>query len=185
MARVLLANLAQETCSFVQSRHILDDFRRYYLYTGPGDHRKLRGGGMEIAGIIEAAEEEGIELVPLLATYGGTGGPVQSAAYTHLRDEILAGARRHAATADGVILALHGAMLTEDLDDPEGDLLAGLREILGPAKPIVCSLDLHAQRDRPDGPTRHGPRGLPDPPARGLPRYRRPGDAAAGARAQG
>ncbi|MBP2672860.1 MAG: Microcystin degradation protein MlrC-like protein, partial [candidate division NC10 bacterium] len=144
MARVLLANLAQETCSFVRSRHTLDDFRRYYLYTGQELIDKLRGGGMEIAGVIEAAEAEGVELVPLLATYGGTGGPVQSVAYTQLRDEILAGARRYAATVDGAILALHGAMLTEDLDDPEGDLLMQLREVLGATKPIVCSLDLHA-----------------------------------------
>ena len=118
MARVLLANLAQETCSFVRSRHTLDDFRRYYLYTGHEIIERLRGGGMEIAGVIEAAEEENVELVPLLATYGGTGGPVESAAYRQLRDEILAGARRHAATVDGAILALHGAMLAEDLDDP-------------------------------------------------------------------
>ncbi len=144
MPRVLLASLAQETCSFVPSRHTLEDFRRYYLYTGQEIIDKLRGGGMEIAGIIEVAEEEGVELVPVLATYGGTGGPVQSAAYKHLRGEILAGARRHADAVDGAILALHGAMLTEDLDDPEGDLLTGLREVLGPTKPIVCSLDLHA-----------------------------------------
>ena len=144
MPRVLLANLAQETCSFVQSKHTLDDFRRYYLYTGQEIIEKLRGGGMEVSAIIKAAEEDGVELVPVLATYGGTGGPVATAAYAYLRDEILAGARRHAAEVDGAILALHGAMLTEDLDDPEGDLLAGLRRILGPAKPIVCSLDLHA-----------------------------------------
>ncbi len=144
MARVLLANLAQETCSFVPSKHTLNDFRRYYLYTGQEILDRLRGGGMEIAGFIEAAEEEGVQLIPLLATYGGTGGPVESAAYVRLRDEILVGARREAASVDGAILALHGAMLTEDLDDPEGDLLTRLREILGTGKPIVCSLDLHA-----------------------------------------
>jgi microcystin degradation protein MlrC len=144
MPRVLLANLAQETCSFVQSRHTLEDFRRYYLYTGQEMLDKLGGGGMEISGIIAAAAEEKVELIPLLATYGGTGGPVASAAYAYLRDEILAGASRNAARADGAILALHGAMLTEELDDPEGDLLVNLRQILGPAKPIVCSLDLHA-----------------------------------------
>ncbi|HXZ44371.1 MAG TPA: M81 family metallopeptidase [archaeon] len=144
MSRVLLANLAQETCSFVQSKHTLDDFRRYYLYTGQEIIEKLRGGGMEVSAFINAAEEEGIELVPLLATYGGTGGPVTTAAYAYLRDEIFAGARRSAAWVDGAILALHGAMLTEELDDPEGDLLAGLRQILGPSKPIVCSLDCHA-----------------------------------------
>ena len=144
MSCVLLANLAQETCSFVQSKHTLEDFRRYYLYTGQEILEKLRGGGMEVSGIIAAAEEEGVKLVPLLASYGGTGGPVATAAYAYLRDEILEGARRSAADVDGAILALHGAMLTEDLDDPEGDLLMRLRQILGPDKPIVCSLDLHA-----------------------------------------
>ncbi len=144
MPRALLANLAQETCSFVPSRHTLDDFRRYYLYAGEEIFERLRDGGMEVSAIIKAAEEEGIDLVPLLATYGGTGGPVATGAYTFLRDEILAGARQHAARVDGAILALHGAMLTEELDDPEGDLLAGLRRILGPSKPIICSLDLHA-----------------------------------------
>ncbi len=144
MPRVLLANLAQETCSFVQSRHTLEDFRRYYFYRGQEILDKLCGGGMETSGIIAAAAEDGVELVPLLATYGGTGGPVASAAYVYLREEILTGASRHAARADGAILTLHGAMLTEELDDPEGDLLARIRQILGPAKPIVCSLDLHA-----------------------------------------
>jgi len=33
------------------------------------------------------------------------------------------------------ILALHGAMLTEDLDDPEGDLIAKLRRILARPSP--------------------------------------------------
>jgi microcystin degradation protein MlrC len=144
MSRVLLANLAQETCSFVQSKHTLEDFRRYYLYSGQDILEKLRGGGMEVSGIIAAAEEDGVTLVPLLASYGGTGGPVATTAYAFLRDEILGDARRFAADVDGAILALHGAMLTEDLDDPEGDLISRLRQILGPAKPIVCSLDLHA-----------------------------------------
>ena len=57
MPRILLANLAQETCSFVQSRHTLEDFRRYYLYTGQEILDKLGGGGMEISGIIAAAAD--------------------------------------------------------------------------------------------------------------------------------
>lgn len=144
MPRVLLANLAQETCSFVPSRHTLEDFRRYYLYTGQEILDKLAGGGMEVSAMIATADEEGIELVPTLATYGGTGGPVTADAYRYLKEEILAGARRHAGAVDGAILALHGAMVTEELEDPEGDLLAALRQILGPAKPIVCSFDFHA-----------------------------------------
>jgi microcystin degradation protein MlrC len=91
---------------------MLEDFRRYYLYRGQEILDKLSGGGMEISGIIAAAAEDNVELVPLLATYGGTGGPVASAAYVYLREEILEGASRHATRADGAVLALHGAMLT-------------------------------------------------------------------------
>ena len=45
---------------------------------------------------------------------------------------------------DGVYLDLHGAMVTEHLDDGEGEILARVRRIVGPHVPIVASLDLHA-----------------------------------------
>ena len=144
MHRVLVGNLAQESCSFVSSRHELDDFGRYYLYRGAEMFDGLRNGGMEMAGVMRAASELDIELVPTIATYGGTGGPVRTAVYEQLRDELLRAATREANAVDGALVALHGAMVTEDLDDPEGDLLERLREILGPERPLVCSLDLHA-----------------------------------------
>ncbi|MHB1005702.1 MAG: M81 family metallopeptidase [Chloroflexota bacterium] len=144
MSRVLLANLAQETCSFARTKYGLDDFRRYYLYFGAEVLERLGAGGNEVGGIAAAAKEDGITLVPSLATYGGTGGPVETAAYTFLRDRILADAAREAPSLDGAILALHGAMATQDLDDPEGDLVSRLRALLGPDKPIFCSFDLHA-----------------------------------------
>lgn len=43
----------------------------------------------------------------------------------------------------GVLLSLHGAMVTEDQDDAEGDLLRRLREKIGPDVPIAITLDLH------------------------------------------
>jgi len=45
---------------------------------------------------------------------------------------------------DGVYLDLHGAMVTEHLDDGEGEILARVRRVVGPGVPIVASLDLHA-----------------------------------------
>lgn len=144
MTRVLLANFAQESNSFVPTRSSLDSFRRFYLLFGADIISHLRGGGTEVAGIIAAAEEDGMDLVPLVATNGGTGGPVTNEAFGFLCDRILEAARRHADKVDGMILALHGAMLTEDLDDPEGELITALRRVLGTGKPIVASLDFHA-----------------------------------------
>ncbi len=42
------------------------------------------------------------------------------------------------------MLPLHGATVTTEEDDPEGDLLARLREIVGPDVPIVATFDTHA-----------------------------------------
>jgi microcystin degradation protein MlrC len=44
---------------------------------------------------------------------------------------------------DGVLLDLHGAMVPEGLDDGEGDLMAAVRRIIGPAVPMAVTLDLH------------------------------------------
>ena len=45
---------------------------------------------------------------------------------------------------DGVLLHLHGAMVVDSHEDGEGELLARLRQKLGPEVPIVVTLDLHA-----------------------------------------
>lgn len=53
-----------------------------------------------------------------------------------------------AGPVDGVYLDLHGAMVTEHLDDGEGEILARVRRIVGPHVPVVASLDLHANVTR-------------------------------------
>ncbi|MFO1303391.1 MAG: M81 family metallopeptidase [Burkholderiales bacterium] len=53
-----------------------------------------------------------------------------------------------AGPVDGVYLDLHGAMVTEHLDDGEGEILARVRKIVGPHVPVVASLDLHANVTR-------------------------------------
>ena len=45
---------------------------------------------------------------------------------------------------DAVYLDLHGAMVTEDFEDGEGELLRRVRAAVGEQVPIVISLDYHA-----------------------------------------
>ena len=49
---------------------------------------------------------------------------------------------------DAVLLALHGAMVAVDHPDVEGEVLAALREVLGPETPLVATLDLHTNVTR-------------------------------------
>src|SRR5690606_19116168 len=51
---------------------------------------------------------------------------------------------RRAGPIDAIYLDLHGAMVTEHLEDGEGELLRRIRAVVGPDLPIVASLDFHA-----------------------------------------
>jgi len=64
---------------------------------------------------------------------------VQETVKSILREKIAATGNIH-----GMLLMLHGAMVLEDDDDGEGDLLAFLRNLVGPEVPIFAVLDLHA-----------------------------------------
>src|SRR6266849_320535 len=44
---------------------------------------------------------------------------------------------------DGLLLALHGAMVAESYHDADGEVLARLRQALGTDFPIVVTFDLH------------------------------------------
>jgi microcystin degradation protein MlrC len=84
-----------------------------------------------------------VEVVPLVATRSVSGGPLSAACYADLRKRML-DAVTNSGPLDGVFLSLHGSMLADGEDDPEGDLLAAVRELVGEAVPIVATLDLHA-----------------------------------------
>ena len=66
------------------------------------------------------------------------------------REELLGPLREahRARPLSGVLVSLHGAMVAEGCDDTEGDLLAAMRAIVGPAVPIVATLDLHCNITR-------------------------------------
>ena len=60
---------------------------------------------------------------------------------TGLMDELLTAVRNNA-PADGMLMVFHGAMAGETEVDPEGHVLAEIRNILGDV-PIVTTFDLH------------------------------------------
>jgi microcystin degradation protein MlrC len=63
-------------------------------------------------------------------------------AYVTLRDELLADLRA-ALPVDMVLLGLHGAMVADGYDDCEGDLLARVRNLVGPDVVVGAELDPH------------------------------------------
>lgn len=100
-------------------------------------------GETAAGGIIQTLQSQGVTVVPTLFADALPSGVVETQAYERMRDQMLERIAGEKAL-DGVCLALHGSMYVEGYDDPEGDLLRRVREIVGPNLPIVCALDMHA-----------------------------------------
>ena len=69
-------------------------------------------------------------------------GPVDDDVIDEVVGAIIDGCRR--SSADGLLLALHGAMVSRRHPDADGEVLRRLRAALGPGLPIVATLDFHA-----------------------------------------
>ena len=108
---------------------------------------RWRGAGMMISGMIDVLEAQpGIELVPLLAGVAPIGGSLVREGFDAIVDAITT--RLQQADVDAVVLDLHGAMLADGVDDPEGEILATIRGIVGPDVPVVIGLDCHGNITR-------------------------------------
>ena len=83
------------------------------------------------------------QLIPVLALNASPGAVTAQKIWEKVVEELLK-AIDEEPQVDGILLALHGAMVTEKMEDAEGELLQCLRERVGPDVPIVITLDLHA-----------------------------------------
>lgn len=82
------------------------------------------------------------EPVPILLAIGGAGGPCDHAFYEEMKREMRAGLAA-AGPLDGVYIHGHGAGITTELDDLDGDYFGMVRDTVGPDVPVVALLDLH------------------------------------------
>ncbi len=140
MARVLIAEMQQETSTFNPHLTQYEDFR---VVRGAAILDELRGTNTEIAGALDVfAEHEDVEIVPTFAAWAVPHGPVADPVLDRLIQEVLAEVELNR-DVDAVLLVLHGAMASETEFDPEGRLLEAVRARVG-AIPIVASLDFHA-----------------------------------------
>lgn len=88
------------------------------------------------------AEARGHTVIEGLAAFAEPAGLTTRAVYEQLLGELLDGIRA-ALPLDIVLLNLHGAMVADGEDDCEGDVLARVREVVGPDVVVGAELDLH------------------------------------------
>lgn len=145
--KVLIGSLIQESNTFTPARSSMEDFYRHHWVIGEAI-RDIRTEN-ELFGFMREAVEEGVEVIPVLSANAVSSGMLRAQAFAELKTslrELLQTAFRDG--CDGVYFAMHGAMVAEECDDTESELIALIRQCIGPDIPLVISLDLHANVTR-------------------------------------
>lgn len=81
--------------------------------------------------------------IPLRVAQAQPGGPVDQAYFAELMADFEAGLRRNL-PLDAVYVSSHGAALAVGNDDPDGEIYAMIRRVVGPEIPVIGVFDLHA-----------------------------------------
>ncbi|WP_026950333.1 M81 family metallopeptidase [Algoriphagus mannitolivorans] len=133
LPRIAIAGLAIESSTFSPARSTAQAFRvrtgeeifSYYPFMEP-----------------DSANRKRAEWFPTLRGHAIPGGMVTREAYDSLVGVTLEMLKQNL-PYDGLFFDIHGAMSVEGLDDPEGDFIIKVREVVGPETLISTSMDLH------------------------------------------
>ena len=141
--RVFVASLATETNTFSPLRTDLQDFKDSF-YAAPGQHPDtptLCSAVFPVARRV--AEQYQWTVIEGTATWAEPGGIVNQQTWEHLRDQLL-NELRSAMPVDIVLLGLHGAMVAQECNDCEGELIELVRQLVGENALIGVTFDPHS-----------------------------------------
>src|SRR6185312_7440010 len=139
--RLLIAMMKHETNTFSPVPTPLARFGHAPgpLY-GEAAIAAYRGTGSGLGAYLDLAAREGAEVVLPIAAGAPPSRPVEDAAFEHIAGTICDAVSKGG--FDGIMLDLHGAMVTESREDGEGELLRRIRAI-DPRTPIAVAYDMH------------------------------------------
>jgi microcystin degradation protein MlrC len=138
--RIAIASLTHESNTFAVHPTTLADFR---VHRGQAMIEHYRPTFHEVAGYIAGAEEYDFELHPLIGANATPAGPVTSEAFETLVGELLSTLQAALPQIDGLLLALHGAMVAEGFPQADGEIVRRVRALVGPDFPVVVTHDYH------------------------------------------
>jgi microcystin degradation protein MlrC len=133
LPRIAIAGLGIESSTFSPA---LTDSAAFHSRYGNDIFKAYRFMGTD------SSLRKRADWIPVLVGKSLPGGAVTRAAYDQLSNRLLDSLKAHT-PYDGLYYDIHGAMSVIGLDDPEGDLLKRIREVVGYETLISTSMDLH------------------------------------------
>lgn len=141
--RIFVAGLETETNTFSPIPTRLEDYHLTYRQD-LDDQLEPLASTPPFEQWVTKAKDAGAELIFSLYGWAQPAAPTEQSAYEVIRDNILSDLES-AGDIDIVLLFLHGAMVSEQCEDCEADLMSLIRDRSGPNTVIAAELDLHAQ----------------------------------------
>jgi len=141
--RIGILGIQHESNTFLPQPTTLEDFRRDALLTGAAIVDGYATAHHEVSGFLQALQEEGLTAVPLLFAWAVPSGRITDETADALVRMVL-NALSDAGPLDGLLVAPHGAAVSEKYPDFDGHWLTEVRRAVGPELPIACTLDPHA-----------------------------------------
>jgi len=141
--RLAALGISHETNTFSRVPADYDQFANGGLARGDEIAREYRDSNATMAGFLEAADRFGVEVVPLLMARTGPIGTITTDAFDRIVGEML-DLLRERGPWDGVLLAQHGAAVSEEFPDVDGEVARRVRALVGPDLPVGMAIDMHA-----------------------------------------
>ena len=134
--KVIIAEFEHETNCFCLDTTDRRQFEERHLTSAKNVIPFFKGTRTNLGGFIAAMEEEDFEIIPVIAASATPGGLVTKEMFESTKSEIVQ-VIKNMANIDGILLDLHGAMVSENESDGEGALLKTIREAAGAKMPII------------------------------------------------
>lgn len=139
--RIGIAGFMHESNTFNPIRADRDAFVRQSLLVGEAVRAEWAEAHHEVGGFFAAAAELGFAPVPLGMAWATPSGPVTADVFDEVTALLVDQLRRE--RLDGLLLALHGAMVADGHLDADAEVLARVRAAVGRDFPLAVTLDLH------------------------------------------
>jgi microcystin degradation protein MlrC len=140
--RVGIVGFLHESNTFIRQPTTYRHFQENTLLRGEAVRDYFCRSYHEIGGFFQGLDRWALEAVPIFVARTLPSGMIAAEAFETIVEQLI-GETRSAGRLDGLLVAPHGATVSEEFPDADGEWLTRLRQAVGAALPIVGTLDPH------------------------------------------
>lgn len=141
--RIAALGFLHETNTFQSVKTDYAAFERFEFLRGRQIAERHANANSTWTGYFRGAARYEFDLAPLLFTFTGPTGTITKDAFDRITSEMIEMLKR-GGPWDGVLLAQHGAAVSEEYPDMDGEVARRVKEGVGRSTPVVMTLDLHS-----------------------------------------